>query len=86
MKRISVYLVTDRDDPWSDLMYYTLNGLRDIILTSWYDTWVEGNDEPQKYTKEQIENSDEDLFSWLNIWGYDVETILEITEDDFLKS
>lgn len=86
MKRISVYLVTDRDDPWSDLMYYTLNGLRDIILTSWYDTWVEGNDEPQKYTKEQIKNSDEDLFSWLNIWGYDVETILEITEDDFLKS
>ena len=85
MNRISIYKIKDRSDIWSDDMFYTLKGLRDQVLNEWYDTWGEGRDEPQDYTKEQIESSDEDLFDWLNGWGYDVETILEITEDDFPK-
>lgn len=85
MNRISIYKIKDRSDIWSDDMFYTIKGLRDEVLTSWYDTWGEDRDEPQDYTKEQIESSDEDLFDWLNGWGYDVETILEITEDDFPK-
>ena len=66
------------DDP----MYYTIKRLRETIINVWYDTWGEGIDEPQNYTKEQIKTSDEDMFSWLNGWGYDVETILTITEND----
>jgi hypothetical protein len=85
MNRVLVYKVKDRNDTWSDDMYYTIKGLRDIALNSWYDTWDETLFDPQDYTKEQIQNSDEDLFSWLNGWGYDIETILEITEDDFPK-
>ena len=85
MNRISIYKIKDRSDIWSDDMFYTLKGLRDQVLNEWYDIWGEGKEEPQDYTKEQIESSDEDLFDWLNGWGYDVETILEITEDDFPK-
>ena len=68
------------DDP----MYYTIKRLRETIINVWYDTWGEGIDEPQNYTKEQIKTSDEDMFSWLNGWGYDVETILTITENDLV--
>ena len=87
MDRISIYKITDLDDSDSDVMYYTLKGLREQILNEWYDIWGEVHEpHEQDYTKEQIKESDEDMFSWLNGWGYDVETILEITEDDFPKS
>ena len=85
MNRISIYKITDLDDSNADVMYYTLKGLRDQVLNEWYEVWGEGKEEPQDYTKEQIQTSDEDMFSWLNGWGYDIETILEITEDDFPK-
>jgi uncharacterized protein (UPF0335 family) len=48
----------------------------------WYDTWDENRDEPQDYTKEQIKENDDDLFSWLSGWGFDVEVIYTITEND----
>ena len=41
---------------------------------------------PIEETKEKIRTDDEFMFDWLSGWGYDVETILEITEDDFPKS
>jgi hypothetical protein len=63
-------------------MYYTMKGLRDQILNEWYDIWSENSERPQDYTKEQIKESNDDMFSWLNGWGYDVETILTITEND----
>jgi len=82
MNRISIYKITDLDDSDSDAMYYTLKGLREQVLNEWYDEW-EGE---QDYTKEQIKESDEDLFGYMDSWNYNVETILEITEDDFPKS
>ena len=87
MNRISIYKITDLDDSNADVMYYTLKGLRDQVLNEWYDIWG-GNHQPheQDYTKEQIKESDEDLFNYMDSWNYNVETILEITEDDFPKS
>jgi len=90
MNRISIYKITDLDDSDSDAMYYTLKGLREQVLNEWYDEWGERLNEKwegeQDYTKEQIKESDEDLFGYMDSWNYNVETILEITEDDFPKS
>jgi len=86
MNRISIYKITDLDDSDSDAMYYTLKGLREQVLNEWYDVWNEKWEGEQDYTKEQIKESDEDLFGYMDSWNYNVETILEITEDDFPKS
>jgi hypothetical protein len=87
MNRISIYKITDLDDSDSDEMYYTLKGLREQVLNEWYDIWEEIHaPHEQDYTKEQIKESDEDLFGYMDSWNYNVETILEITEDDFPKS
>jgi hypothetical protein len=83
--KLNILKIKDRDDHTSDPMYYTMKGLRETIINVWYDTWDEGRDEPQDYTKEQIKESDEDMWSWLNGWGYDVEVILTITEKDIPK-
>ena len=78
------------DDSDSDVMYYTLKGLREQVLNEWYDEggerWNEKWEGEQDYTKEQIKESDEDLFGYMDSWNYNVESILEITEDDFPKS
>ena len=86
MNRISIYKITDLDDSDSDTMYYTLKGLREQVLNEWYDEWNEKWEGDQEYTKEQIKESDEDLFNYMDSWNYNVETILEIMEDDFPKS
>ena len=80
--RLNILKVTDRDDHTSDPMYYTLKKLRENAVGVWYDTWDEHRDKPQDYTKEQINESDDDLFYWLNGWGFDVEVIYTITESD----
>ena len=90
MNRISIYKITDLDDRNSDDQYFTLKGLREQVLNEWYDEWGERLNEKwegeQDYTKEQIKESDEDLFGYMDSWNYNVESILEITEDDFPKS
>ena len=74
------------DDVDSDAIYYTLKGLREQVLNEWYDEWGEHHKpHEQDYTKKQIKESDEDLFGYMDSWNYNVETILEITEDDFPK-
>jgi|APGre2960657404_1045060.scaffolds.fasta_scaffold02490_10 hypothetical protein len=80
--KFHIFKVTDRDDHTSDPMYYTLKKLRENAVEVWYDTWDENRDEPQDYTKEQIKENDDDLFSWLSGWGFDVEVIYTITEND----
>ena len=82
--KLHILKIKDRDDIWSDPMYYTIKGLRETIINVWYDTWDEDREEPQDYTKEQIKESNDDMFSWLNSWGYDVEVILTITEKDLV--
>jgi hypothetical protein len=56
------------------------------VLNEWYDEWGERWNEKwegeQDYTKEQIKESDEDLFGYMDSWNYNVETILTITEND----
>jgi hypothetical protein len=80
--KIEVLRVTDRDGS-SDPSYFTIKTLRDQILNEWYDIWGEVHKpHEQDYTKEQIKNSNEDMFAWLNGWGYDVEEVLTITEKD----
>jgi hypothetical protein len=82
MNRISIYKITDLDDSNADVMYYTLKGLRDQVLNEWYEVW---ETMPQEDYKEQMRTSDEELFKYMDSWNYKVETILEITEDDFPK-
>ena len=81
--KLHILKLTDRDDANSDVQYFTIKKLRDYILKDWYDVWEEMHaPHVQEITKEQIESSDEDMFSWLNGWGYDIEIIYTITEND----
>ncbi len=81
--KLHILKITDRDDSHSDDQYFTIKSLRERILTEWYDIWGENHlPHEQDYTKEQIETSDEDMFSWLNTWGFDIEIVYTITEND----
>lgn len=81
--KIHILKITDRDDTNSDVLYHTIKSLREYILNEWYDVWEEMHKpHEQDYTKEQIKESDEDMFSWLNGWGFDIEIIYTITEKD----
>ena len=82
--QISVLRVTDQDDSYSDAMYFTIKRLRDQVLNEWYDQWVDFTDveEEDRITKEQIAESDEKLFDFMDEWGYNVEFIITITEQD----
>jgi hypothetical protein len=86
--KLHILKISDRDDHTSDPMYYTMKGLREQILNEWYDEWGERWNEKwegeQDYTKEQIKESDEDLFGYMDSWNYDVEVILTITEKDLV--
>ena len=80
--KLHILKVTDRDDSTQE-SFHTIKSLRELVLTSWYDTWAENHaPHEQDYTKEQIANSDEDLFSYLNSWNFDVEIIYIVTEKD----
>lgn len=81
MERISIYKLIDEDDLVSDDQYYTLKGLRDYVINEMYEIWEEFNDE-RPFTKEQLKD-DENLFKYLEEKGFYIETILEVTTDDF---
>jgi len=75
--KLHILKITDRHDDLSDDMFYTIPFLRDLVIKDWYDLWDES-----PITKQQIIESDELLFDYMNSFGYDVETILTITEQD----
>ncbi len=77
--KLHILKVKDRTDVWSDDMFYTIKGLRERCLKDWFDIWDECG-----ITKEQITESDEKLFDYMTHFGYDVETILTITENDLV--
>jgi hypothetical protein len=76
--KLHILKITDMDDSSADAMYYTIKGLREQVLNEWYDIWGEHID----YSKEQIKESDDDLFGYLNSWNFNVEVILTLTEND----
>ena len=80
---VKVLKITDQDDFSSDPIYTTINRLRDQVLNEWYDMWVEKSDDIEiTITKDEIKESDEKLFDFMNEWGFNVEFILTITEQD----
>ena len=78
--KLHILKITDRNDHLSDDMFYTIPFLRDRVVKDWYDMWDEST-----ITKQQIIESDELLFDYMDSFGYDVETILTITENDIPK-
>ena len=75
--KLHILKIHDRHDHLSDDMYYTIPFLRDLVIKDWYDLWDETG-----ITKEQIIESDEMLFDYMDKSGYNVEIILTITEKD----
>jgi hypothetical protein len=75
--KLHILKVHDRNDHLSDDMYYTIPFLRDRVVKDFYDMW---NVSP--ITKQQIIESDELLFDYMDSFGFDIETILTITEQD----
>ena len=80
--KIHILKITDRDDEKSDPMYYTIKGLRDRVLKDWFEVW---ETMPIDEMRENLETDDEYMIDWLSGWGYDVEVILTITENDIPK-
>lgn len=83
MQKLHILKLTDPDDSTSDPQYYTIKVLRENIINVWYDLWGENREEPQSHTKEQIIESDECLWEYLNDWRFELEIILTLTEEDF---
>lgn len=79
--KLHILKLTDQDDSEFE-SYYTIKSLRDQVLNEWYDVWGEHRDEPQDYTKEHIKTSDDDLISYLGCYGYNVEVVFIVTEND----
>ena len=79
--RISILKITNRDDYGEDPQYYTIKKLRDQVINEWYDCWVDPESETE-ITKENILESDEKLFDFMNEFGFNIEFILTITEED----
>ena len=76
--KLHILKITDRHDDLSDDMFYTIPFLRDLVIKDWYDLWDETS-----ITKEQIIESDEMLFDYMDKSGYNVEIIMTFTEKDF---
>ena len=77
--KLHILKIKDRSDVWSDDMYYTIKGLRERVLTDWFDLW---ETMPTEEMREKLKTDDEYMFDWLSGWKYDVEVILTITEND----
>jgi hypothetical protein len=77
--KLHILKIKDRSDVWSDDMYYTIKGLRERVLTDWFDLW---ETMPTEEIREKLKTDDEYMFDWLSGWKYDVEVILTITEND----
>lgn len=75
--KIDILKLKDKEDIWSDEMYYTIKGLREAVLNNFYDNW-----DSSPITKQEIIESDEKMFEYLTSFKYDIETILTITEND----
>jgi hypothetical protein len=75
--KIDILKIKDKEDIWSDEMYFTIKGLRDAVINNFYDNW-----DSSQITKQEIIESDEKMFDYLTSFKYDIETILTITEND----
>lgn len=75
--KIDILKLKDKEDIWSDEMYFTIKGLREAVLNNFYDNW-----DSSPITKQEIIESDKKMFEYLTSFKYDIETILTITEND----
>ena len=82
--QVSVLKITNRDDINEDDMFFTIKRLRETVLNDWYDCWVD-NESEDNITKEEIATDDEKLFDFMDEWGYNVEFIITITEQDLIN-
>ena len=78
--KLHILKVTDSNDHLSDPMYYTIKFLRERVVSDFYDNWGEC-----EITKEQIIESDKKVYEYMSYFGFDIETILTITENDIPK-
>jgi len=79
MKKLHILKITDRDDNNSDDQYFTIKSLREQILNEWFEIW---ESMPTEEIREKLKTDDEYMFDWLSGWGFNVEVILTITEND----
>lgn len=75
--KIDILKLKDKENIWSDEMYFTIKGLREAVLNNFYDNW-----DSSPITKQEIIESDKKMFEYLTSFKYDIETILTITEND----
>jgi len=77
--KLHILKITDRDDSNSDEQYFTIKRLREQILNEWFEIW---ETMPTEEIREKLKTDDEYMFDWLSGWGFNVEVILTITEND----
>lgn len=77
--KLDILKITDRDDSNSDDQYFTIKSLREQILNEWFEIW---ESMPTEEIREKLKTDDEYMFDWLSGWGFNVEVILTITENN----
>ena len=82
-KVIHIWRMTNRDDQFEDASYYSTKELRDYVVNDCYDNWEEGNEDEDTPTKEQLMQDDNILLDYLDTWGFNLECIASIRQEDF---
>ncbi len=76
MKKIIIYKIQDEEEEKKVASYYTIKGLRNYVLNELWDYWASIDECSNEYTKEEIKESDEYLFAYLESWNYSVKRTL----------
>ena len=73
-----IYKLEDNDDVSFTPQFFTLQGLKFYVVENIWDKWedVMSENEVQDFTKSEIFNNDEFLFSYLDSWNYKVTRIV----------
>jgi hypothetical protein len=73
-----VYKLEDNDDITFPPQYFTLVGLRWYVVDNIWDKWedIMSENEVQDFTKTEIMENDEFLFTYLDSWNYKVTRII----------
>jgi hypothetical protein len=73
-----IYKLEDNDDVSFTPQFFTLVGLRWYVVDNLWDKWedVMSQDEVQDFTKSEILENDEYLFTYLDSWNYKVSRVI----------
>lgn len=73
-----IYKLYDTDDVTFEPKYFTLHGLQFYVVNEMYDEFQNTMSENKKqdFTQVELVNNHENLFTYIQLWGYRVDRII----------